>query len=232
MKDVATVMSGRLRKYRNLKGLKVKQLSDLCIEKVPTLTESVITNIERPPDKRRASRPVTVEEVMALAAALEVPPLLLILPLGEEDEVQIYGSPMETWTAAQWWMGEVDLAGGELTEDPVAAPLVLFRHHAEALGTIRGILLWVSVIEHSEMGHGPQASSALPSISFLDPYPWPIEYRSAFDESAAVLQRVRAEMRRHGLRPPPLVAEIAGLDTPTPEQRAPRLGKPSMRREQ
>ena len=45
--------------------------------------------------------------MVALAAALEVPPLLLIFPFGNEQAVEFLpGRTAETWAAAQWFTGE------------------------------------------------------------------------------------------------------------------------------
>jgi hypothetical protein len=52
---------------------------------------------------------VTLAEVLVLARALEVPPLSLMVPLGEEQDTEILpGDEMGTWPAARWIVGYGD----------------------------------------------------------------------------------------------------------------------------
>ncbi len=55
----------------------------------PRLTEASIGNIERTKHGQRKRREVTVDEVFVLAYALGMPPLLMMIPLGENELLQL-----------------------------------------------------------------------------------------------------------------------------------------------
>lgn len=80
MPTPSEVVAERVRTARRRRGLKVAQLAERCAELgVPELTTQAIFNIEttRP---GRPQRPVTVDELLALAVALEVAPVHLLTP--------------------------------------------------------------------------------------------------------------------------------------------------------
>ncbi|MGI5236490.1 helix-turn-helix domain-containing protein [Dactylosporangium sp. CA-139066] len=54
----------------------------------------------------KGERRVELTELAALATALDVPPIVLILPLGEVPTVELLpGKVVDTWSAAQWFSG-------------------------------------------------------------------------------------------------------------------------------
>lgn len=66
-------------------------------------------------------RKVDVNELAALAKALGVPPLTLILPVGDVEWVEVLPGVMrQTWDAAKWFTGESPLSS-EPTYDSVGA---------------------------------------------------------------------------------------------------------------
>ncbi|WP_411146404.1 hypothetical protein [Streptomyces sp. x-80] len=74
------------------------------------LTYAAIVSIEsgrRKPDGSRR-REVTVDELLVLGLALAVPPLLLALPLGSEQQVPTVPGrdPRDPHTVWKWWTGE------------------------------------------------------------------------------------------------------------------------------
>lgn len=106
---VPEVLAQRVRKYRQERGWSVRQLAEECAKRgATTLTQASLTNIERglTAGATRGSRAVSVQEMLTLAAVLEVPPIMLMLPLGEENMVEIYpGAGMEPYAAARWMYG-------------------------------------------------------------------------------------------------------------------------------
>jgi hypothetical protein len=70
---------------------------------MPELTESAIVNLERRPGPR-PRRKVTVEEWLVLSAALEVPPVALVLPLGWSTTVRLLPGPADAVGDALAWL--------------------------------------------------------------------------------------------------------------------------------
>jgi transcriptional regulator with XRE-family HTH domain len=84
------VVAERVKRYRKRLGWSVRQLAEECASLgAPQLTEASLGNIERGPKDNRKRRDVTVDELMILGYALGVPPLLLMIPLGENEPLQI-----------------------------------------------------------------------------------------------------------------------------------------------
>jgi transcriptional regulator with XRE-family HTH domain len=86
------VLAQRVRFYRKHRGWSVKTLAEECARLgAPQLTEPSLVNIERGQNEGavRKGRDVTVEELVILGYALAVPPLLLAVPLGENEPLDI-----------------------------------------------------------------------------------------------------------------------------------------------
>ncbi len=89
-KSVSDVVAERVRRCRKEAGWTARQLSEECQRLgAASLTVASLGNIERTDRGTRKRREVTVDEVFVLAYALGVPPLLMMIPLGENDELQI-----------------------------------------------------------------------------------------------------------------------------------------------
>lgn len=73
-------MAGRIRFYRRARELTVQGLARECARQgMPELTEASLWNIERrATSSTRRHRRVSVEELLVLARALQVPPLVLV----------------------------------------------------------------------------------------------------------------------------------------------------------
>jgi transcriptional regulator with XRE-family HTH domain len=75
--------AARIRAVRRARGLTVAQLAEQCTQLgAPQLTQAVIDNIEtgRRHEDGTRRRHVTVDELLALALALNAPPLYLLIP--------------------------------------------------------------------------------------------------------------------------------------------------------
>lgn len=106
---VARLVGQRVQFYRKTAGpggkrLTTDALSTKCAELDYPIDRSVIAKLER-----GLRHSVTLAEVLVLARALEVPPLSLMVPLGEEQDTEILpGDEMGTWPAARWIVGYGD----------------------------------------------------------------------------------------------------------------------------
>ena len=141
--DVVAEQVSRLRKQA---GLTREQLAARCADLGwPALTFGAIGSIEtgrRDNDGRRV-RHVTVEERDVLAAALGVPSVLLEVPLGESDPIEVLpGLWNDAWTAYRWLVGEfpTERLGKQqdpdviyFRSDPGAEKVNLYRQHQNML---------------------------------------------------------------------------------------------------
>jgi hypothetical protein len=114
--------------------MSAQQLANRCAALgAAGLTRLVITNLET---GRRAA--VTVPELVALAAALETAPLLLLYPVGIQREVEyLPGRSAETWAAARWWTGEYRMdSDGALLGAARVSPIPLLADHNVVLAEL------------------------------------------------------------------------------------------------
>lgn len=82
--------------------MSAQQLADATARLGHPIPRSVLANLE---NGRRDS--IGVDEVLVLAQALDVPPLLLIFPIGKKPQVEVSpGQEVGTWDAARWFSGE------------------------------------------------------------------------------------------------------------------------------
>lgn len=197
----------RVRKARQLKQSDVSKL--LTAAGRPTLA-TVISKIER------GERRVDVDDLVAFGRALGVPPVLLLYPLGEDDDVEVLADQqVPTWAAFRWFIGEgpfpsepipvgdVDAATGlpEWFEDPEAgweegaAPVALWRRHAEQ------IVEWYAVPSRTRRLHMPEDEERG-------------ERARLWGQIEDALTQTRTTMRMRGLKPPRLPEELADLDKP------------------
>lgn len=187
-KALSDVAAAQIVRYRKRRDMTREQLAARCAELgYPALTGPALANIEtgrRSADGRRR-RDISIDELIAMAKALQVPPLLLLFPVGLVDTVDLLpGTPVDTWDAALWFTGEAYI--GEDVASHWAVPLYLRRQHDRLLGA------YIEALTDQRL-FSPPAD---------DPYN---KRRRAKGEAALRrLRDVRAEMRRHGLTPPKL----------------------------
>lgn len=174
------MLGERLRSFRKKRDLTAAQLAEQCTKLGLPLSRSKIANME---NGRARQEGVSIAEVMVLAAALEVPPVLLILPIGTDRQVELLPKlGTDPWTAYQCFVGDRvlvrakgspgDPAQQELAgrfrhwyvpalpgpDDPIAA----YRQHDTALAE------WQSIsseevfreIERATPGYTPRDSDA------------------------------------------------------------------------
>ena len=114
------VIAGEVRRRRVACGMSAQQLADACDKIGYPIPRSVLANLE---SGRRET--ISVPELLVLAHALDVAPILLLFPLGIEDVAEVRpGTWASTWDAAEWFAGRREtppaLPTGD-TDDGVAA---------------------------------------------------------------------------------------------------------------
>ncbi|MGY4917489.1 helix-turn-helix domain-containing protein [Streptomyces sp. 900116325] len=119
---VAAVVAGELRRYREMRGLSAQQLADACARKGMPIQRSVIANFE---NGRRTS--IGVAELLMFAAVLEVPPVVLMFPVGYETSTEYMPNEFaDPYMAAMWVSGENAPVGED--DNYSATPLTLGRY--------------------------------------------------------------------------------------------------------
>jgi transcriptional regulator with XRE-family HTH domain len=121
---LTAVVADEVRRHRERRGWSVRQLSEELDKLGFAMAPPVISNLEL---KRRPT--VSVGEWLALAAALRVPPLLLLFPVGRTDQVEPLPDVQVPPFAAVQWMEDGHMVGVEppFTEDEEL--ITSFREH-------------------------------------------------------------------------------------------------------
>lgn len=108
------LVAKQVRELRSARGMTVKQLSARCAELGVRLSEQALYKLEAQRDVAdRPARPVTVDELLALAYALDVAPVYLITGMGGEDE-ELPVLPLRSFAtgrARKWIRGLSPLPG-------------------------------------------------------------------------------------------------------------------------
>lgn len=116
-KTVSDVVARRVRDVRKSQGLNASDLAQRCLDLgVPHLTAATISNIEtgRRDDDGRRRRTVSVDELFALAAALDVAPVHLLVPLNDEVPYQVHpGREENSYDVRDWVRGLALLPGAD-----------------------------------------------------------------------------------------------------------------------
>lgn len=160
--ELSDQVARNILELRQSRGWTRKDLAERCKSVgAAEVTTTVLVNIEsgRRDKHGRRTRKITIDEVAALARALDVPPVLLVYPLGKEPEcVMATTERWNTWLAVRWFSGEgpdpVEPDGEREVGNPV---LKLYRRHQAAIGAWKRALwdakvapLWGRVHEKDE----------------------------------------------------------------------------------
>lgn len=107
-KTVGDVIAERIRRFRKAKGMTVAQLAEACTAQGASgMTVASLTNLERPAGGARGRRQVAIDELLTLAYVLQVPPLSILLPIGEDVEVELVpGMAVHVTQALTWLTGD------------------------------------------------------------------------------------------------------------------------------
>jgi transcriptional regulator with XRE-family HTH domain len=200
------VLAGEVRRYRTERKMSAQQLADRCAELGLPIARSVLANLE---SGRRET--LSVAELLVLAKALEVAPILLLFPLGHQDTIEVVpGEQVPVPDAAMWFTGEMSWPGSTDEEAlrwmEISFPADLFRLHARYLAERENALEIAQAQRQTSRG------------------PWPQAQRAAYEQAAAAQEAivttierqigsVRQAMRNWDLVPPDLGEELSHIDT-------------------
>jgi len=203
--------------------LTAQALADRCADLGHALDRTVIAKLEK-----GIRQSVTVADILVLARALRVPPMLLLFPVGEPrvKTVEILpGDEANPWDALRWFAGEgrfpIDnlIPGGtvedgiaEWYEDPevgwqkASKPLHLFRRHDQLVDDQRRARHREYAVKGPRAAGGAVDPDAAESMS------------QAFREQAESYERALVELRQSirdsDLVPPRLPEDLAWLESP------------------
>lgn len=107
--------------------MSAQQLADECAALGHAIPRSVLANLE---SGRRET--VSVPELLVIAQALNVAPILLLFPLGYEPDAEVRpGCWTRAWDAAEWFAGRRDVPPAPLHDDKVAVGEPVYRRPVE-----------------------------------------------------------------------------------------------------
>lgn len=127
---LTAAIAQRIRRHRLALDWSAQQLADRCAELGMDIPRTAIADFENGRRER-----ISVAEVLVIAAALGLAPVLLLAGVGTEDSAEILpGQDEQPFRAAQWIAGEGPLpqAGGKVSHGWVgreAMPLILYRDY-------------------------------------------------------------------------------------------------------
>lgn len=183
--------------YRDRTGVSAQQLADKCADLgLPSITRTVITKLEN--GRREA---VSTAELLVLAAALDVPPILLVIPLMRQPLVEILpGLNVWPWAALLWFRGDSDEPGGfGVTGSKMGGdnPIVLMEDHWRIASSLDELLA------EREQTRKDRAKADDDAVEMVQ--------TSRIDATARTLGRIRSRMRDNGLIVPPVTLPVRSL---------------------
>lgn len=188
-----------IRYHRERLHLSARQLADRIAGLGGSISRQAISKIEL------GERDVRINELMLIARALRMTPLLLLFPVGTQNDsipaaVAVAGETLDMWPAAQWFTGEGYPA--EAVAEHWSVPLYLYRKHERRL---------------EELANATVGGLFVPGKKD--------EAAEARDQAELDIIQVRAEMKRHGLTPPKLDPGLEYLDDPNFDPKQPMRDK-------
>lgn len=108
------VFRHRLREARDRQGLSTRELADRLADLSVTMDRAAISRIESGPPPK--GRNVTIDEMFALAWALNVTPAWLLTPYEMDAPMRLAGDNVRpAWRVREWLGGRVDRFHGNAT---------------------------------------------------------------------------------------------------------------------
>lgn len=181
---------------RVIPPLTLQELSDRCTELGYPIARSVLSKLEK-----GHRQTITVDEVQVLAAALHVPPVLLLFPLARSQAVEVLpGLEVHPWDAIRWYTGELPMRPGAPDYAGRDGPITLFGlHHHLVLDWPREQERLAAAIRDLRAAKTPEEQREAQDE---------VEYRREAAEGIS-LRAIRTTMRTLGFLPPELPADIA-----------------------
>jgi transcriptional regulator with XRE-family HTH domain len=206
----------RAKGFAQGKRMTAQGLADRCAELGLPLDRAVIAKLEK-----GLRQTITVGEVLVLAKALGVPPLLLVFPVGQQALTEaLPGRAVPTWNAAKWFAGDDPLFREHHEElgiwltDPEDAdawnraagiPIGMYRQHDRLLQDYGDAL--------SQAEAARRAAGAAATQGERDAYLGRAEAEDRrLREVESRLRNDRAYMRRNGCEPPDLPLSLTHLE--------------------
>jgi transcriptional regulator with XRE-family HTH domain len=201
--SLARSVGRRVAHFRAERGLTAQQLSDELLRRLGfTMKRTVIGNLES-----GVRSTIGIAEILALAYVLNVPPLLLIAPIGADRMEVLPGMETDPWTAAHWISGDGDPPAVFTEVDDAAGALIRsYRGKVNRLGLYRrhdaGVAEWVRAMR---MLH-PRDGDEQPSGDARE------QAVTRLREIEEGIYALRWMIREHGETPPPLPRPLQHLD--------------------
>jgi transcriptional regulator with XRE-family HTH domain len=127
-------IAAQVQRHRKQREWSAQRLADECGKLGLEITRSTLADLE---NGRRVT--LSVAELLVIARALDVPPLLLVFPAGSEETVEaLPGTARPAWRAAQWITGEGPFPAPGDNQAPgpgwVCPPLTMYRDYDRRTG--------------------------------------------------------------------------------------------------
>jgi transcriptional regulator with XRE-family HTH domain len=194
LRPLTRLVGENLARWRKERRLSLAQLSARVGDLGVPINLNSLNKIEH------ANRGIDLDELVALARALNVSPLVLVFPLGRERVVEVLpGTDVDTWAAVQWFTGE-----GPFPGDGDVGGTVLDDYRAQD----RLVGEWRAMRRQLDEERAHPTHPDRPDLQYA------VEGRLEFllDTVEDQLRRHRANMIRDGVDPGVLPAEVAHVD--------------------
>jgi transcriptional regulator with XRE-family HTH domain len=211
---ITRLIADQIRHYRKRRGMSVQQLSDEVARLGLPIERPVLSNLEL---GRRHT--ISVAELLVIAAALRLPPLVLLFPIGRVETMEPLPGVVASPGAALRWAEHGHLDGATESDLDTAGLIHHFREH-EHIATqwetahrearhSRAAAPWAEQV-HAGLTGSTVAARALadPAELLADAEDWEREEKHAVDKL-----RLRRELiRKLGVQPPELPPALKYLD--------------------
>jgi transcriptional regulator with XRE-family HTH domain len=199
-----------IKRWRKRRGLSAQHLSDLTRDLGHRVPRTVIANLE---SGRRDS--VSVPELLVIAAALNVPPVLFIAPVGHVNTVEILPQiKVSAWQTRGWILGAIGLEchtysqeqylEGRKAIDMYDMHTSLLREHVQLRASIRKRLdIQQSISGHEELSNEKALEYQKEQLGVL---------ASELGRSESRIRDHRKFMSANLLDPPDLPPDLIELD--------------------
>lgn len=209
-------VASAVRRYREGQSVPYTELSERLSRVGVPIPVLGLRRIEK------GERRVDIDELIALARVLGVPPILLVLPLGKEETVEVLpGEHRSTWAVAKWFGGQSAFPAGDVDvpRDPLvgseddnnawaatAPPVVFHADHDRFVADWSWAAGQVAVLRDLAGRQGVTRAERTERLSRAR------HAEQQVREIEARLAEHRDNMRRRGIVPPPLVQALTHVD--------------------
>ena len=197
-KSITRAVAGQIRHWRDVRGFSALDLSVKTAELGHEVPRSVIANLE---NNRRDV--ITLAEILILSAALEIPPILLMTPLGRSAVIEVLPHiAISPWRVRGWIMGTVDLLADVSPRAGRDVPPSRWRDGRDIIDLFE---VHHSLIDEYSARQRQLERALRDDMSGID------DWIKVLDYTRQRLINHRALMRRLELAPPDLPAAIANI---------------------